>query len=57
MKTSLWLNIDPLKEKKPNYFFEVGDPKGASAAQVEAIQAAVKYGEQVGVKVNVRIVK
>lgn len=57
MKTSLWLNIDPLKEKKPNYFFEVGDPKGASAAQVEAIQATVKYGEQVGVKVNVRIVK
>ncbi|MBP4140040.1 endonuclease toxin domain-containing protein [Flavobacterium geliluteum] len=36
---------------------EVGVPKGASAAQVEAIQAAVKYGEEVGIKVNVRIVK
>jgi hypothetical protein len=35
---------------------EVGIPKGASAAQIEAIQSAVKYGAENGIKVNVRVV-
>jgi hypothetical protein len=35
----------------------VGIPKGATEAQVEQIQKAVKYGEDLGIKVEINVVK
>lgn len=36
---------------------EVGIPKGATKEQIKQINQAIKYAEQQGIKMNVRVVK
>jgi hypothetical protein len=42
-----------IKEK----ILDVGIPKGATKAQVEQIQEAIKYGKGLGIKVEINVVK